>query len=48
VRARASETALADAFKKGGWNAVTRLVRGETLPKERCWLHGPGWCLAYD
>jgi protein-L-isoaspartate(D-aspartate) O-methyltransferase len=48
VRDKASEVALAAAFAKGGWNAVTRLVRGEPVPEERCWLRGKGWCLAND
>jgi protein-L-isoaspartate(D-aspartate) O-methyltransferase len=48
ARDKASEAALAAAFDKGGWNAVTRLVRGEAVPEGRCWLRGHGWCLAYD
>ena len=48
ARDKASEIALAAAFDRGGWNAVTRLVRDETVPEERCWLRGRGWCLAYD
>ena len=48
VRDKTAEAALAAAFDKGGWNAVTRLVRGEEVPEERCWLRGRGWCLAYD
>lgn len=47
-RDEGSERALADAFAKGGWQKVTRLYRGEELPEERCWLRGPGWCLAYS
>jgi protein-L-isoaspartate(D-aspartate) O-methyltransferase len=43
-----AEAALAAAFDKGGWNKVTRLIRGATVPDERCWLRGPGWCLTYD
>jgi protein-L-isoaspartate(D-aspartate) O-methyltransferase len=45
ARSQASEAALAAAFENGGWNAVTRLVRGEMPPEERCWVRGPGWCL---
>jgi protein-L-isoaspartate(D-aspartate) O-methyltransferase len=48
VRDKTAETALAAAFDKGGWNAVTRLVRGEAVTDERCWLRGRGWCLAFD
>ena len=44
-----SERALAEAFdNKGAWQKVTRLYRGEEMPAERCWVSGPGWCLAYD
>jgi protein-L-isoaspartate(D-aspartate) O-methyltransferase len=48
VRDEASEAALADAFKKGGWERVTRLYRNDDVPEDRCWLRAPGWCLAYD
>jgi protein-L-isoaspartate(D-aspartate) O-methyltransferase len=43
-----AEAALDAALDKGDWNKVTRLIRGETVPDERCWLRGPGWCLAYE
>jgi protein-L-isoaspartate(D-aspartate) O-methyltransferase len=42
-----SERALAEAFAKGGWERVTRLYRDQDIPEERCWVRGPGWCLAY-
>jgi protein-L-isoaspartate(D-aspartate) O-methyltransferase len=45
-RDEASERALAEAFAKGGWQQVTRLYRDEKIPAERCWVSGPGWCLA--
>jgi protein-L-isoaspartate(D-aspartate) O-methyltransferase len=48
ARDRDAEAALATAFEKGGWNTVTRLVRGDAVPEERCWLRGRGWCLARD
>jgi hypothetical protein len=48
MRDTSAETALAAAFSKGGWNKVTRLVRGEPLSEEQCWLRGGGWCLAFD
>jgi protein-L-isoaspartate(D-aspartate) O-methyltransferase len=48
ARDPAAEAALAAAFDKGGWNKVTRLVRGQDLPDEHCWLRGQGWCLACD
>jgi protein-L-isoaspartate(D-aspartate) O-methyltransferase len=48
ARDETSEAALAEAFKKGGWERVTRLYRNEDVPEERCWLPAPGWCLAYD
>jgi protein-L-isoaspartate(D-aspartate) O-methyltransferase len=47
-RDEASERALSEAFEKGGWEKVTRLYRGEGIADERCWVRGPGWCLAYD
>jgi len=46
-RDEASERALAEAFAHGGWQKVTRLYRDEDISDERCWLRGPGWCLAY-
>jgi protein-L-isoaspartate(D-aspartate) O-methyltransferase len=48
VRDKTAETALAAALDEGSWNAVTRLVRGEGVTPERCWLRGHGWCLAFD
>ncbi len=47
ARERESEAALTTALEKGGWNRVTRLVRGEPPPQDECWLRGPGWALAY-
>jgi protein-L-isoaspartate(D-aspartate) O-methyltransferase len=47
-RDEASERALSEAFEKGGWEKVNRLYRGEGIADERCWVRGPGWCLAYD
>ena len=47
-RDEASERALAAAFAGGGWQKVTRLYRDQDVPDERCWLRGPGWCLAYE
>lgn len=46
-RDEGSERALAEAFARGGWEKVTRLYRDEDIPDERCWVRGPGWCLAY-
>jgi protein-L-isoaspartate(D-aspartate) O-methyltransferase len=48
VRDPVSEAALADAFKKGDGQKVTRLYRSNETPAERCWLQGNGWCLAYE
>jgi len=42
-----SEAALAAAFEKGDGSEVTRLYRRDDMPEEDCWLHAPGWCLAY-
>jgi protein-L-isoaspartate(D-aspartate) O-methyltransferase len=47
-RDEASERALAEAFAKGGRQKATRLYRDQDIPEERCWLRGPGWCLAYS
>jgi protein-L-isoaspartate(D-aspartate) O-methyltransferase len=47
-RDEVSESALAEAFTKGGWQQVTRLYRDQEIPEERCWLRGSGWCLAYS
>ncbi len=43
-----SEAALAEAFKKGGLEKVTRLYRTDAIPEERCWVRAPGWSLAYE
>ena len=42
-----SESALAAAFEKGGWQRVTRLYRSDDRPADDCWLRGAGGCLAY-
>jgi protein-L-isoaspartate(D-aspartate) O-methyltransferase len=47
-RDEVSERALAKAFAKKGWDRVTRLYRHQKIPAKRCWVAGPGWCLAYD
>ena len=43
-----SESALNEAFEKGGWEKVTRLYRSEQIEPERCWVRGPDWSLAYS
>jgi protein-L-isoaspartate(D-aspartate) O-methyltransferase len=48
ARDAASEAALADAFRKGGWERVTRLYRHNNIPEEYCWLRAQEWCLTYD
>jgi protein-L-isoaspartate(D-aspartate) O-methyltransferase len=48
ARDEPSETALVEAFQKGGWDKVTRLYRTDAVPEERCWVHAPGWSLAYE
>lgn len=48
LRDAASEKALAKALETDDWKRVTRLYRHDRIPKERCWLRAPGWCLAYD
>jgi protein-L-isoaspartate(D-aspartate) O-methyltransferase len=47
-RDEASEKALAEAFATDGLQRVTRLYRHEDVADERCWVRGPGWCLAYS
>jgi protein-L-isoaspartate(D-aspartate) O-methyltransferase len=48
ARDEQSEAALANAFKIGGWEKVTRLYRSEAIEPERCWVRGPDWALAYS
>lgn len=48
AREKAAEAALAAAFAEGGWQSVTRLVRGESAPQEKCWLRGAGWSFVRD
>jgi protein-L-isoaspartate(D-aspartate) O-methyltransferase len=47
-RDEVSERALAEAFARKGWQKVTRLYRDQEIAEERCWVRGPGWCLAYS
>ncbi|MGX7703258.1 protein-L-isoaspartate O-methyltransferase family protein [Methylobacterium sp. Gmos1] len=42
-----AEQALARALATGGQQAVRMLHRAADVPDDRCWLRGPGWCLAY-
>ena len=46
-RDAASESALKEAFEKGGWDKVTRLYRTAEIESERSWARGPDWSLAY-
>jgi len=46
ARTRAADAALRRAFKRGGWERVRRLYRGDEVPKGRCWVRGEGWGLA--
>lgn len=48
IRTQAAEAALAAAFEKDDGGMVTRLVRGHSVPDEKCWLRGEDWCLARD
>jgi len=48
ARDRAAEAVLAKAFVHGDWHKVTRLIRSEDIPDDRCWLKGCGWCFTYD
>jgi protein-L-isoaspartate(D-aspartate) O-methyltransferase len=43
-----SEAALAEAFEQGGGKEVTRLLRGNDVPEDRCRLRAPGWCLTHE
>jgi protein-L-isoaspartate(D-aspartate) O-methyltransferase len=48
ARDESSEAALSAAFDSGSPLKVTRLYRSGTIPEDRCWVRGSGWCLAYD
>lgn len=48
MRDETSERALAAAFGKEERRRVTRLYRTNDIAVDRCWLKGPGWCLAYN
>lgn len=48
ARDKKAEAALAAAFAQGGWQNVTRLVRGESAPQDKCWLRGEGWAFVCD
>lgn len=48
VRDAVSERALAAAFERGGFERVTRLIRQDDVPDERCWVRAPGWCLTFE
>jgi protein-L-isoaspartate(D-aspartate) O-methyltransferase len=48
MRAPVAEAALTAGFQKGGWKAVTHLYRTNDIPKNRCWVRAPGWCLASE
>jgi protein-L-isoaspartate(D-aspartate) O-methyltransferase len=43
-----SERALAEAFARGGWERVTKLIRGAEADPGRCWLKTPSWSLLCD
>lgn len=47
ARDEISGRALAEALRNGRVKEVTRLYRRSARPEEQCWLHAPGWCLAY-
>lgn len=47
ARTPSADAALRRAFKRGGWERVRRLYRGDEVPKERCWVRGKGWGLAF-
>ena len=47
ARTPAADAALRRAFKRGGWERVRRLYRGDDVPKERCWVRGEGWGMAF-
>jgi protein-L-isoaspartate(D-aspartate) O-methyltransferase len=47
ARDAASEAALADAFRNGRVQEVTRLYRRDEIPEETCWLRATGWFLAF-
>lgn len=43
-----AEASLAEAFKRGGAEKVSRLYRGGELAEDNCWARGEGWALAYS
>jgi protein-L-isoaspartate(D-aspartate) O-methyltransferase len=47
ARTPAADAALRRAFKRGGWERVRRLYRGDEVPKGRCWVRGEGWGLTF-
>lgn len=48
AREKEAEAVLAAAFAQGGWQSVSRLVRGEPAPQDKCWLRGDGWSFVCD
>ncbi len=46
-RDETSEQALANAFKKGGFERVKRLRRTDDVVDTDCWVKAPGWSLTY-
>jgi protein-L-isoaspartate(D-aspartate) O-methyltransferase len=47
ARDAVAEAALAQAFRRGGWEKVRRLYRSDAVPEEACWLRTQGFSLAY-
>jgi protein-L-isoaspartate(D-aspartate) O-methyltransferase len=45
MRDAASEAALAESFARGGFQAVTRLYRGDPPEGVKVWVKAPGWAL---
>jgi len=45
ARDAAMNTALGQAFMRGGWDKVTRLRRDDHEPGPMCWLHTETNCL---
>jgi len=48
ARDPASEAALAEAFRRGGFEKVRRLLRTGKVADADCWVKAPGWSLVYD
>jgi protein-L-isoaspartate(D-aspartate) O-methyltransferase len=47
ARDEASEAALSEAFRRGGFDKVRKLRRTDDVPDSDCWVKAPGWSLTF-